>query len=126
VPFELQQRGTPALEELQVIWGGLLSSPTMITQVCMMMKGGGLGDLNGLAHLYRDETWGKDNVEYDPPRRPFTGCGGPTFEAHHRIPTFLMLFRLFWPDTLLQKICAETNRYATMVDGDGNAPGGRR
>jgi hypothetical protein len=76
--------------------------------------------------LYSDVTWEKGSFEYDPPRRAFTGCGGPTFEAHHRMPTFLMLFRLFWPDTLLRKICTETNQYATTVDGEGNVPGGRR
>jgi hypothetical protein len=89
-------------------------------------EGGATGDLNGIKHVYRDETWGKESFEYDPPRRAFTGCGGPTFEALRRMPTFLMLFHLFWPDTLLRKICTKTNRYATIVDGDGNAPGGRR
>jgi hypothetical protein len=88
--------------------------------------GRAIGDLNGIKHLYRDETWGKESFEYDPPQRAFTRCGGPTFEALHRMPTFLMLFRLFWPDTLLRKICTETNRYATAVDGDRNVPGGRR
>jgi hypothetical protein len=87
---------------------------------------GALRDVNGILHLYRDETWDKGSFDYDPPRRAFTGCGGPIYEAHHRMPTFLMLFRLFWPATLLWKICTETNRYATIVDGDGNAPGGRR
>jgi hypothetical protein len=87
---------------------------------------GAIGDMNGILHLYSDVTWEKGSFEYDPPRRAFTGCGGPTFEAHHRMPTFLMLFRLFWPDTLLRKICTETNRYTTTVDGEGNVPGGRR
>jgi hypothetical protein len=87
---------------------------------------GAPGDVNGISHLYRDETWGKGSLEYDPPRRGFTGCGDPTFEAHHRMPMFLMLFHLFWPDTLLRKICTETNRYATTVDGEGIAPGGQR
>jgi hypothetical protein len=82
------------------------------------------GDLNGIPHLYRDETWGKDSFEYDPPRRQFTRSGGPTFEAHHQMPTFLMLFRLFWLDTFLCKICTKTNRYATMPDAEGNTPGG--
>jgi hypothetical protein len=58
-------------------------------------EGGAIGDMNGIPHLYRDETWDKRSFEYDPPRRVFTGCGGPTFEAHHRMPTFLMLFRFF-------------------------------
>jgi hypothetical protein len=89
-------------------------------------EGGAIGDMNGIPHLYRDETWDKRSFEYDPPRRAFTGCGGPTFEAHHRMPTFLMLFRLFWPDAVLRKICTETNRYATTIDGEGNAPRGRR
>jgi hypothetical protein len=84
------------------------------------------GDVNGISYLYGDETWGKGSLEYDPPRRGFTECGGPTFEAHHRMPTFLMFFCLFWPDSLLRKICTETNRYATTVDGDGIAPGRRR
>jgi hypothetical protein len=89
-------------------------------------EGGANGDFNGVPHLYRDETWNKESFEYDPPRRAFTRCGGPIFEAQHRMPTFLMLFRLFWPDNLLHKICTETNRYATTVDGDRNVPGGRR
>jgi hypothetical protein len=66
---------------------------------------GAPGDVNGIPHLHRDETWSKGIFDYDPLQRAFTGCGGPTYEAHHRMPTFLMLFRLFWPDTLLQKIC---------------------
>jgi hypothetical protein len=84
------------------------------------------GDVNGIPHMFRDETWRKESFEYDLPRTAFTSSGGPTFEAHLRMPTFLMLFRLFWPDTLLRKICTETNRYATIVDGDGNVPGGPR
>jgi hypothetical protein len=87
---------------------------------------GALGNVNGISHLYRDETWGKGSLEYDLPRRGFTRCGGPTFEAHHRMPTFLMFFCLFWSDTLLRKICTKTNRYAITVDGEGIAPGRRR
>ena len=58
-------------------------------------EGGALGDVNDISHSYRDETWRKRSLEYDPPQRGFTGCGGLTF------------VRLFWPDTLLHKICTE-------------------
>jgi hypothetical protein len=58
-------------------------------------EGGAPEDLNGIMHLYLDETSGKRSFEYDPTQRTFTGCGGPTFEAHHQMPTFLMLFCLF-------------------------------
>jgi hypothetical protein len=87
---------------------------------------GGVEDLNGVKHLYHDQTWTKERFAFDPPPMEFNGVGGPRGTLFHRMPTFMMLFRLFWPDTLLWKICTETNRYATTVDGEGNLPGGTR
>jgi hypothetical protein len=77
-------------------------------------------DPNGVRYLYCDETWKKDRFTFDPPPTDFIGYGGPSGATFfHRMPTFLTLFRLFWPDTLLRKISVETNRYATTVDGNG-------
>jgi hypothetical protein len=87
---------------------------------------GGIEDPNGVRHLYRDQTWTKEKFSFDPPPIDFTGVGGSRGSIFHRMPTFMMLFQLFWPDTLLQKICTETNRYARTVDGEGNLPGGTR
>jgi hypothetical protein len=85
-------------------------------------EGGATRDLNGIKYFYCDKTWKKESFEYVPPWRTFTGCGGPTFQALYGMPTFIMFFCLFWPNTYLHKICTKTNRYATTIDGDGNAP----
>jgi hypothetical protein len=87
---------------------------------------GGVENINGVRHIYRDETWTKQKFAFDPPSMEFTGVGGPRGTIFHRMPTFMMLFRLFWLNTLLWRICIETNRYATTVDGEGNLPSGTR
>jgi hypothetical protein len=87
---------------------------------------GGVENINGVRHMYRDETWTKQKIAFDPPPMEFIGVGGPRGTIFHRMPTFMMLFQLFWPDTLLRKICTETNRYATTIDGEGNLPSGTR
>jgi hypothetical protein len=86
---------------------------------------GYVGDQNDIRNMYWDATWKKERFSFTPPPREITGCGGPR-EDYHRMPTFLMLFRLFWPDSVLRKIVTETNRYATTEDEDGVKPGGPR
>jgi hypothetical protein len=54
----------------------------------------------------------------------FTGSKGPRHHYISGLPTFLHLFSLFWPHSMLRKIVRETNRYATEVDKDGNTIGG--
>jgi hypothetical protein len=56
---------------------------------------GGIEDINGVRHMYRDDIWTKEKFAFDPPPMEFTGIGGPRGPIFHRIPTFMMLFRLF-------------------------------
>ena len=39
-------------------------------------------------------------------------------------PSFIVLFQLFWPWSVLQRIVDETSRYATVVNNDGGTFGG--
>ena len=44
---------------------------------------GAPGDVNSIFHFYRDETWEKGSLEYNPLQRRFIRCEGPTFEAYY-------------------------------------------
>jgi hypothetical protein len=82
------------------------------------------GDMHGVRHVYKDETWSTKFFTYDPKPKEFRGRMGTTkFFAH--MPSLLTLFELFWPFNLLRKIVIETNRYAShVVDALGNTIGG--
>jgi hypothetical protein len=54
---------------------------------------------------------------------PFIGRMGPT-EISHWLPSFMQLFSLFWPYTILRAIVDETNCYACEGDGQGGTRGG--
>jgi hypothetical protein len=53
---------------------------------------GDLANPIGVKHLYRDSTWKKESFGYIPKPKEFTGCGGPNFLEHYRLPTFMILF----------------------------------
>jgi hypothetical protein len=84
----------------------------------------GEGDLTGVKHVYKVDTWSTKFFTYDPKPKDFLGRMGTTnFFAY--IPSILTLFELFWPFNLMRKIVIETNRYATHVlDALGNTRGG--
>jgi hypothetical protein len=102
-------------------------SPTDISEYDIEEDEGansGDGDLNGIKHLFRDDTWNTKYFTYDPKPKDFTGRIG-TSQFFEHTPTILTLFELFWPFNLLRKIVMETNRYATHVlDAMGNTRGG--
>jgi hypothetical protein len=77
-------------------------------------------DQNDVRNIYQDSTWKKESFIFSPPPKDFTGFGG-TRKEYHRMPTYLMLFRLYWLDTILIKIVTKTNRYAATQDEDGQA-----
>jgi hypothetical protein len=72
---------------------------------------------------FRNETWNTHDFEYKPHPVPFIGARGPT-QIRHRLPTFMQLFSLFWPWTILRTIVDETNCYAGQDDGRGEIVGG--
>jgi hypothetical protein len=49
---------------------------------------GGVQDLNGVRHLYRDQTWTKEMFAFDPPPMEFTGVGAQ--EVHFSIECRLL------------------------------------
>jgi hypothetical protein len=77
----------------------------------------------GMRWDFRNENWDTRGFEYNPRPVPFTGARGP-MEIRHRLPTFMHLFSLFWPWTILRTIVDETNRYACEDDGNGGTMGG--
>jgi hypothetical protein len=81
-------------------------------------------DPTDITWRYRDETWSKQNFTYSPPRIPFLGRQGPRSDYGNGMPTFLHLFDLFWPYSILRKIVCETNRYAMESNGEGSTVGG--
>jgi hypothetical protein len=89
----------------------------------------GVVDKSSVNWIYRDETWSQDNFKYDPEPIEFTGFGGPKKRLGGEtgwalFPTFMQLFKLFWPDNRLKKIVVENNRYARVVDAEGKTKGG--
>jgi hypothetical protein len=84
----------------------------------------GEGDLSGVKHVYRDETWSIKSFTYDPKPKDFKGRMGST-KFFVQIPSNLILFELFWPFNVIRKIVIETNHYAThVIDALGNTRGG--
>ena len=75
-------------------------------------------DQNHVRNIYQDSTWKKESFIFSPPPKDFTRFGG-TRKEYHRMPTYLMLFCLYWLDTILIKIVTKTNRYAATQDEDG-------
>jgi hypothetical protein len=51
-------------------------------------------DLNGVRHVYRDDTWSQNHFTYSPKPMDFLGRRGTT-QNFHRIPSPLHLFQLF-------------------------------
>jgi hypothetical protein len=128
LPHAARREGSPLPQRVQRL-GRPCGLPTLDISDTDSSEGdveGGVEDINGVRHMYCFDTWAKEKFVFDPPPMEFTGVGGPRGTIFHRMPTFMMLFQLFWPDTLLQRICTETNRYATTIDGEGNLPGGTR
>ena len=70
-------------------------------------------------YIYRDQTWNQDHATYIVDPIEFNGAGVGASSFLHIFPTFLQLWELFWPSTLLSSIVRETNRYATTPMGDG-------
>jgi hypothetical protein len=82
-------------------------------------------ELNGVKHVYKDETWSQNFFTYDPKPKEFTGrsCTSRVFP---HLPSILQLWELFWPFNLLRKIVVETNRYASHpLDALGNTMGAK-
>jgi hypothetical protein len=68
----------------------------------------GSGDLtnpDSVKHRFRDSTWNNFSHTYDPPRNAFTRYGGPR-RRWRRTPSFLTLFHMFWPMSMLMDIVA--------------------
>jgi hypothetical protein len=81
-------------------------------------------DALDLKYRYREETWSKNNFTYNPPRMPFRGSRGLKRQYINGMPTFMHLFSLFWPYSMLKKIVRETNCYASEIDDTGKTIGG--
>lgn len=82
-----------------------------------------MGDPSSIRHIFREETWSQCSFKYSLAPREFVKIVGANTDFR-RILSFMQLFSLFWPYTLLQKIVIETNRYATTVDDHSKCPGG--
>jgi hypothetical protein len=70
------------------------------------------GDEHGVRHLYRDATWLQNSFEYSPRRKEFIGSLGPS-RVDHRMPTIMMLFRLFWPDRRMKRTVTRGRKMGT-------------
>ena len=68
--------------------------------------------------LYYDSTWSKKFNTYNPGPQDFVSASGCSIQWPC-FPSFIVLFQLFWPWSVLQRIVDETNRYATAVNNDG-------
>jgi hypothetical protein len=65
---------------------------------------------------YRASTWTKEHATFDPEPRDFTGDTSGTNDDYFDVPTFMHLFRKFWPWDLIRQIRDETNPYAGSLD----------
>ena len=73
---------------------------------------------------FRDEMWNNPNFVYNPLPKPFSGnVRGPKF-IYRIVPTFMVLFQLFWTLAIMSDIVVETNLYATSKDPSGKCKGG--
>ena len=66
------------------------------------------------ADMYEEATWSTDSVDYCHQDTVFRGKSpGPSFEFSTLPNTYESLFRRFWSNLTLDKICYATNRYAS-------------
>jgi hypothetical protein len=72
----------------------------------------------GVRWDFFDETWNTRVFEYKSQPIPFVDARGPT-QYTNRLSTFMQLFNLLWPWTILPDIVNETNRYVGQDNGDG-------
>jgi hypothetical protein len=80
-------------------------------------------DLESVRFAYRASTWSKEHSTFHPEPPQFTGEDSGTTDEYFDVPTFMHLFRKFWPWDLIRRIRDETNRYAGSLDEDGRTRG---
>jgi hypothetical protein len=76
-------------------------------------------DPNNVRFAYRESTWSKEHSTFDLEPRGFVGGTSGTTEQYYDVPSFMHLFRKFWPLVVMRKIRDETNRYASSLDENG-------
>ena len=80
-------------------------------------------DVMSIQNLYHDSTWSQKFNTYNPGPQDFVSSSRCSIQWPY-FPSFIVLFQLFWPRSILQRIVDETNRYATVVNNDGGTFGG--
>ena len=80
-------------------------------------------DLNNMRYAYHASTWSKEHSTLDPNPGKFAGDGPRTNDDYVDMPTFMHLFRKFWPWDPIRKIRDKTNCYAGSVDKNGRPHG---
>jgi hypothetical protein len=80
-------------------------------------------DPESVRFAYRASTWSKEHSTFEPEPLQFTREDSGTTGEYFDVPTFMHLFRKFWPWDLIRKIWDETNRYAGSLDEDGKPRG---
>jgi hypothetical protein len=82
-----------------------------------------VGDPESVRFAYRASTWSKEHSTLHPEPPQFTGEDSGTTNEYFDVPTFMHLFRKFWPWDLIRRIRDETNRYIGSLDEDGRPCG---
>jgi hypothetical protein len=55
-------------------------------------------------HLFRNSTWLQNSITYNPEPKQVVGVSGHRHAPNNKVLFKMMLFRLFWPDSLLRKL----------------------
>jgi hypothetical protein len=80
-------------------------------------------DPTNVKFAYRASTWSKEHSTFHPEPREFTRESAGTTNDYFDVPTFMHLFRKFWPWDIIRKIRDETNHYAGSLDENGRPHG---
>jgi hypothetical protein len=62
---------------------------------------------------YGECHWPKKFMTFNLAPASFSGPKPGLRRQWEKVPTFMQLFRTFWPNEVMQRVCDETNRYAT-------------
>lgn len=92
---------------------------TMEGEVPLSCTGSEEGDLKNVKFAYQASTWSKEHFTFELEHMEFLGDSLGTSNHYFDMPTFMHLFRKFWPWDLIKQIWNETNCYAGSLDENG-------
>ena len=79
------------------------------------------GNMNDIQVSYGPSEWSKSHSTYDPQPMEFMEENVGLTHVYNLVPSYIGLFSIFWPISLLKDIAYETNCFVRSLDNEGKA-----